>query len=68
MDGCRNMMALMALAGEDDDEVLDEYDETRDGEEEAEDDRRKGLRRLDGEKRAVTAWRREECMTGGLLQ
>lgn len=63
IDDCRKTMLLTALAGEEGD-ILEEYDDTRDDEDvvEAPDDRRNGLRRPEGENRAATACRREECI------
>jgi hypothetical protein len=61
------MMLLRVLTGED--TVLLEAYEFRAllARDEAEELRRKLVRRLLGEKRAVMAWNRDDCMVGGMV-
>lgn len=64
MEGWRKMMLLMVLTG-DEMEALDEYEfRALLALDEAEDERRKLVRRPCGAKRAVMEWKREDCMVG----
>ena len=60
MEGWRKMMLLMVLTGEDTVEAMESR--LLLGRDEAEDERRKEVRRVDGEKREAIAWNLEDCI------
>lgn len=60
MEGCRNMMLLMVLTGDDAVEAIESRLLLI--REEADDDRRNDVRRVVGEKRAAMEWNLEDCI------
>lgn len=63
MEGWRKIMLLMVLTGEETDEPMESrLLLTRDADEE---ERRKDVRRVEGERRDAMAWKREDCILGG---
>jgi hypothetical protein len=63
IEGWRKMMLLMVLTGEDTVEAMESR--LLLARDEAEDERRKEVRRVDGEKRAAIAWNLEDCILTG---